>query len=1445
MAMMAIVVLPFTGIISPGFADETLESDAYVRTGADDHTWIIGNAALEFEFQFTNSAFRLTGFRNKLCPTARNYVDPAAARAPFLADQAGGFQTEVVWAKSLRGQQEADPAADHLQIVMQKGDLIGFGVNAAGDGANSDSTEWITKVVYNDGEGYASSEDTALDQGPIWYYCIHARNTRFLEYLDTVERVSAGTQYNAAGQPIAGTEPKQVDAAAERIRCTSTYTPYRLPSFAPFVNATRLQPSWIVDAMRVWRAPKDGTVTISGRAQPARGNVDIQIIRFREPPAGSEKTLGSAGNWRLDGSEARQVNFGGRPAAQLNVNLSKETLRAHYHVIAYPGASLLRHWVELENTGTVPFRISSADHFSLCLPASTGPLTHYWMFGGDSRSNSGLLQSAEVSGAYHKATIGYMTDWYTPWLAMFRSDPGEGWFMAPEYNTLWIFSVDQDASGRVTVSASLPELAGHELAPGAQMPLPTITFGVFRDSLDDMARRVYDWQYEYLWDFTNDEWYARMPILSDWYNDVHNLQENFAGRLGDLDMVTTDIMRSIGSTLLWDDAGWSESPNIWTPTWNGPDYSNTTRYLSKSGMSLLLWHCGWPDAGILDTEVGRWGDFQWRTDSSNLPNIATQERWYRQITTFLARHPRSSFHTCSGGSRYAHTFDIQRYADLNMLTDGGGGAQTNYYLSYLETPDKWTDIIPVALSGGKYFADTTRQILTMVPNWALAYRPMTEDVEQARRVFEIYRYLTLKGVAGRRSYSAHPLIKGDDEYYYSQRLSHDRRRACIILKHRAPKAVIIYPRELLPDHTYVVGLDSTPSVTARSGADLMANGITIAHQPPGELIYLGLPDRPGAGTDKTPPTAPGAALARRETHLGHTGIGVYWSPGTDNNLVSYYEIRRGEAVLGKVSAGTCFFDHTPGWDSQAQYQVRTVDGDGNASGWIQAKSAVDEPLTFSALGGHFPTAGRDGWYAETSVTGRSFEPMTFVPPLRDPGGDYGGTGNQPGGVEGYWEGAGTARCGRGWQQAALNAQSIRKWIAPRAGKVRILGRAAKEYYRLHKGAALRVRIMHQEAQIWPATGWKEVPLGDVFGCPHDVTVDVAVGDTIRFVLDRGSDPDNDIVAWMPRLVYTDPENAPSGQDGGSVVRLLCGSSQSYVDSLGNTWLSDRYFSSGKAMEPGRIDTSRMPTQDDLELYGWGREGREFTYTIPVKPGLYTIRLLFAETHYLWSFERPLNLSINGCQVLRNFDVCQAAHGPRCAYARVFRSQVPDGNGDLELRFTGGFDPLQESAAAMVQAIEVLPEIKPAVRIDAGADKEHIDWNSRVWGRDAGYEGGQVLSSESPVDQASPTLYDQRLYQTARSGRKFAYKIAVPPGLYAVHLKFAELWLPESGRRPMNIEINGRGFWTQWDPAAAAGKLKMAMDLRAEDISPDHNGIITVRISAAGPNDAILQGLEIE
>jgi hypothetical protein len=62
---------------------------------------------------------------------------------------------------------------------------------------------------------------------------------------------------------------------------------------------------------------------------------------------------------------------------------------------------------------------------------------------------------------------------------------------------------------------------------------------------------------------------------------------------------------------------------------------------------------------------------------------------------------------------------------------------------------------------------------------------------------------------------------------------------------------------------------------------------------------------------------------------------------------------------------------------------------------------------------------------------------------------------------------------------------------------------------------------------------------------------------------------------------------------------------------------------------------------------------------------------------------------------------------------------------------------------------------------------------------------------------------------------------------------------------MNIEINGSTVRKDWDPSRAAGQLAMASDIRAEAVAPDHNGQITITVTATGNNDAILQGIEIE
>jgi len=46
-------------------------------------------------------------------------------------------------------------------------------------------------------------------------------------------------------------------------------------------------------------------------------------------------------------------------------------------------------------------------------------------------------------------------------------------------------------------------------------------------------------------------------------------------------------------------------------------------------------------------------------------------------------------------------------------------------------------------------------------------------------------------------------------------------------------------------------------------------------------------------------------------------------------------------------------------------------------------------------------------------------------------------------------------------------------------------------------------------------------------------------------------------------------------------------------------------------------------------------------------------------------------------------------------------------------------------------------------------------------------------------------------------------VTVPPGLYTVHLKFAELWLAAVGKRPLHVEVNGRRAREGWDPATEA------------------------------------------
>ena len=330
-----------------------------------------------------------------------------------------------------------------------------------------------------------------------------------------------------------------------------------------------------------------------------------------------------------------------------------------------------------------------------------------------------------------------------------------------------------------------------------------------------------------------------------------------------------------------------------------------------------------------------------------------------------------------------------------------------------------------------------------------------------------------------------------------------------------------------------------------------------------------------------------------------------------------------------------------------------------------AEPTADEPMTFASLGGHFGQAGRDGWSEETTADNRVFTQMTWVPPARNPAADFGGTPTNAAESKGYWEGPGGSRVGRGWQQASKTEGCVRTWTAPKAGTVRITGRAMREYYHRAQGGSLKVAILHGQQQIWPEKDWATVALGDLTGVTHNIKLNVAAGDVIRFILDKGTIPEHDLIAWMPQIVYDETKSATADA---AVLRILCGAKTPYTDRCGNLWAADQHFAGGEPVSTTEKIAEALPTLEDQLLYQNGRAGKDFSYSIPVSTGLYAVRLKFAEPKHPWIFERPINVEVNGQQSLTDFDVVQAAKGPKRAVERTFRNVVPNAEGKIVLHF---------------------------------------------------------------------------------------------------------------------------------------------------------------------------------
>lgn len=132
---------------------------------------------------------------------------------------------------------------------------------------------------------------------------------------------------------------------------------------------------------------------------------------------------------------------------------------------------------------------------------------------------------------------------------------------------------------------------------------------------------------------------------------------------------------------------------------------------------------------------------------------------------------------------------------------------------------------------------------------------------------------------------------------------------------------------------------------------------------------------------------------------------------------------------------------------------------------------------------------------------------------------------------------------------------------------------------------------------------------------------------------------------------------PIGPPPGDEVRILAGATRSFVDHAGKLWSADTWVTGGSAVKGPPQHTWRTL---DPEFYRTSRQGA-FRYDIPLKKGVYELRLHFAETTYGpestgtgGAGNRIMNVRANGVSILNGFDIAAGAGASRTADVKVFR-----------------------------------------------------------------------------------------------------------------------------------------------------------------------------------------------
>jgi opacity protein-like surface antigen len=162
------------------------------------------------------------------------------------------------------------------------------------------------------------------------------------------------------------------------------------------------------------------------------------------------------------------------------------------------------------------------------------------------------------------------------------------------------------------------------------------------------------------------------------------------------------------------------------------------------------------------------------------------------------------------------------------------------------------------------------------------------------------------------------------------------------------------------------------------------------------------------------------------------------------------------------------------------------------------------------------------------------------------------------------------------------------------------------------------------------------------------------------------------------------------------------------------WAADPGPTSGSTFPYGfsnRVDTSGIAQPAPDAIYQRSRFGTNFTYTVDrlEARARYVVRLHFVEPSWSGARRRIFDVSVNGSNVLRRFDIFAAAGGVFRAVTRSFTTEASS-SGKITIAFSAVRD------TAIVSGIEVARDTPAPAKVDIAA-------NGAIAPRDANVRAG--------------------------------------------------------------------------------------------------------------------------